>query len=163
TSPGSPHDCGSRASSPTSGPRTVCGSGWRRCPRPSPRSSSVCRPCGLSCADRVPGLVRCVGRRAGTSSDAVADYDLIVIGSGSGNSLVTPDFPDRKVAVIERGIFGGTCLNVGCIPTKMFVYAADVATTIREASRYGIDATLDGVRWRGIRDRIFDRIDPISE
>src|SRR5690606_23365623 len=45
----------------------------------------------------------------------------------------------------------------------MFVYAADVATTIREASRYGIDATLDGVRWRGIRDRIFDRIDPISE
>ena len=93
----------------------------------------------------------------------MADYDLIVIGSGSGNSLVTPDFRDKKVAVIERGIFGGTCLNVGCIPTKMFVYAADVATTIREASRYGIDATLDGVRWRGIRDRIFDRIDPISE
>lgn len=93
----------------------------------------------------------------------MADYDLIVIGSGSGNSLVTPDFRDRKVAVIERGIFGGTCLNVGCIPTKMFVYAADVATTIREASRYGIDATLDGVRWRDIRDRIFDRIDPISE
>ncbi|HLS46654.1 MAG TPA: mycothione reductase [Ornithinicoccus sp.] len=93
----------------------------------------------------------------------MADYDLIVIGSGSGNSLVTPDFRDKKVAVIERGIFGGTCLNVGCIPTKMFVYAADVATTIREASRYGIDATLDGVRWRDIRDRIFDRIDPISE
>ena len=92
----------------------------------------------------------------------MSDYDLIIIGSGSGNSLVTQDFADKKVAVIERGIFGGTCLNVGCIPTKMFVYAADVATTIRAASRYGVDATLDGVRWREIRDRVFGRIDPIS-
>lgn len=93
----------------------------------------------------------------------MADYDLIVIGSGSGNSLVTPDFRDKKVAVIERGIFGGTCLNVGCIPTKMFVYAAEVATTVRDAARFGVDARLDGVRWRDIRDRVFGRIDPISE
>ncbi|USQ78721.1 mycothione reductase [Ornithinimicrobium faecis] len=93
----------------------------------------------------------------------MADYDLIIIGTGSGNSLVTEDFADKKVAVIERGTFGGTCLNVGCIPTKMFVYAADVATTIRESARYGVDATLDGVRWRDIRDRIFGRIDPIAD
>ncbi|WP_109474222.1 mycothione reductase [Ornithinimicrobium cavernae] len=93
----------------------------------------------------------------------MADYDLIIIGTGSGNSLVTQDFADKKVAVVERGIFGGTCLNVGCIPTKMFVYAAEVATTIREAHRFGVDATLDGVRWADIRDRVFGRIDPISE
>ncbi len=93
----------------------------------------------------------------------VADYDLIIIGTGSGNSLVTEDFADKKVAVIERGIFGGTCLNVGCIPTKMFVYAAEVATTIRDAARFGVDATLDGVRWPDIRDRVFGRIDPISD
>lgn len=93
----------------------------------------------------------------------MADYDLIIIGSGSGNSLVTDDFADKRVAVIERGVFGGTCLNVGCIPTKMFVYAAEVATTIRQAARYGVDATLDDVRWADIRDRIFGRIDPISE
>ncbi|MGO0575132.1 mycothione reductase [Ornithinimicrobium panacihumi] len=90
-------------------------------------------------------------------------YDLIILGSGSGNSLVTPDFEQRRTAVVERGIFGGTCLNVGCIPTKMFVYAAEVADTVRTAARYGIDATLDGVRWRDVRDRIFGRIDPISE
>ncbi|WP_256841299.1 mycothione reductase [Ornithinimicrobium cryptoxanthini] len=93
----------------------------------------------------------------------MADYDLIIIGTGSGNSLVTEDFADKKVAVIERGIFGGTCLNVGCIPTKMFVYAAEVATTIRDAARFGVDATLDGVRWPDIRDRVFGRIDPISD
>ncbi|MDE9367716.1 mycothione reductase [Luteipulveratus sp. YIM 133132] len=90
-------------------------------------------------------------------------FDLAIIGTGSGNSLVTPDFDGKRVAVIEEGTFGGTCLNVGCIPTKMFVYASDVADHVREAARYGVDAALDGVRWRDIRDRIFGRIDPISE
>jgi mycothione reductase len=90
-------------------------------------------------------------------------FDLAIIGSGSGNSLVTPDFDDKRVAIIEGGTFGGTCLNVGCIPTKMFVYAADRAREVREAGRYGVDATLDGVRWTDVRDRVFGRIDPISD
>ncbi len=89
-------------------------------------------------------------------------FDLAIIGTGSGNALVTPDLDGKRVAIIESGRFGGTCLNVGCIPTKMYVYAADVANTITHAARYGIDATLDGVRWPDIRDRVFGRIDPIS-
>jgi mycothione reductase len=92
----------------------------------------------------------------------VTHFDLAIIGTGSGNSLVTADFDNKRVAIIESGTFGGTCLNVGCIPTKMYVYAADVANTITNAGRYGIDATLDGVRWPDIRDRIFGRIDPLS-
>jgi mycothione reductase len=89
-------------------------------------------------------------------------FDLAIIGTGSGNSLVTPELEDKKVALIEGGTFGGTCLNVGCIPTKMFVYAADVALAVTTSGRFGIDATLDGVRWKDIRDRVFGRIDPIS-
>ncbi|MDQ2838604.1 MAG: mycothione reductase [Actinomycetota bacterium] len=96
------------------------------------------------------------------NSDDNRDFDLAIIGTGSGNSLVTPDFDDKRVAIIESGTFGGTCLNVGCIPTKMYVYAAEVANTIRHAGRYGVDAHLDGVRWTDIRDRIFGRIDPIA-
>jgi mycothione reductase len=92
----------------------------------------------------------------------VADFDLAIIGTGSGNSLVTPDFDGKRVAIIESGTFGGTCLNVGCIPTKMYVYAADVAANIRHAARFGIDARIEGIRWRDIRDRVFGRIDPIS-
>lgn len=91
-----------------------------------------------------------------------AHFDLAIIGTGSGNSLVTPDFDEKRVAVIESGTFGGTCLNVGCIPTKMFVYAAEVAESARGASRYGVDAEVTKVHWRAIRDRIFDRIDPIA-
>jgi mycothione reductase len=89
--------------------------------------------------------------------------DLAIVGSGSGNSLVTPDFDDLEIAIIEAGTFGGTCLNVGCIPTKMYVHTAEIAHTIRVASRFGIDATVDKVRWADIRDRIFARIDAISE
>ncbi|GAA3118355.1 mycothione reductase [Kribbella aluminosa] len=89
-------------------------------------------------------------------------YDLVVIGTGSGNTIVNQRFADWKVAIVERGTFGGTCLNFGCIPTKMFVHAADVAATPSVSSRYGVDEQLLGVRWTDVRDRIFGRIDPIS-
>ena len=64
---------------------------------------------------------------------------------------------------MEKGVFGGTCLNVGCIPSKMFVYAADVAEIVRHASTYGIDAQINSVDWPAIRDRVFGRIDPMAE
>ncbi|MGA9746567.1 MAG: mycothione reductase [Nocardioides sp.] len=89
-------------------------------------------------------------------------FDLAVIGSGSGNSIADDSFRDWQVAILEKGTFGGTCLNVGCIPTKMFVYPADLAYGAAHADRLGVEAGLDGVRWREIRDRIFGRIDPIS-
>ena len=89
-------------------------------------------------------------------------YDLVVVGTGSGNTIVNRRFADRKVAIVERGTFGGTCLNVGCIPTKMFVHTADLAATPSISSRYGVDEELIGVRWPAVRDRIFGRIDPIA-
>ena len=89
-------------------------------------------------------------------------YDLIIIGSGSGNSI--PEYlSDWKIALIERGTFGGTCLNVGCIPSKMFVMPADVALEADHADRLGISMEYHGADWRRIRDRVFGRIDPISE
>ena len=89
-------------------------------------------------------------------------YDLVIVGTGSGNSILGPGFAGKKTAIVEKGTFGGTCLNVGCIPTKMFVYAADVAYTPSHSAKYGVDEELKGVRWRDIRDRIFGRIDPIA-
>jgi mycothione reductase len=89
-------------------------------------------------------------------------FDLAIIGTGSGNSIVDERFADRRVAVLERGVFGGTCLNVGCIPTKMFVYPADIARSAATGSRLGVETSFDHVRWREVRDRIFGRIDPIA-
>jgi mycothione reductase len=93
----------------------------------------------------------------------VRHYDLVIVGTGSGNSILDERFRGWRVALVERGQFGGTCLNVGCIPTKMFVHTADVAATPANAARFGVDETLDGIRWTEIRDRIFGRIDPISD
>ncbi|GAA1272691.1 mycothione reductase [Saccharothrix xinjiangensis] len=90
-------------------------------------------------------------------------FDLVIIGTGSGNSIVDERFADQRIAIVEKGVFGGTCLNVGCIPTKMFVHTADVAAAPASGARLGVDAHLDGVRWTDVRDRIFGRIDPISE
>lgn len=89
-------------------------------------------------------------------------FDLVIVGTGSGNSILDERFDDRSVAIVERGTFGGTCLNVGCIPTKMFVHTADVADAPREGPRLGVHETLDRVDWPDVRDRIFGRIDPIA-
>jgi mycothione reductase len=92
----------------------------------------------------------------------VAHFDLAIIGTGSGNSIIDERFSGWRTAILERGGFGGTCLNVGCIPTKMFVHPADLAGSVAHARRLGVDLRLEGVHWRAIRDRIFRRIDPIS-
>jgi mycothione reductase len=90
-------------------------------------------------------------------------FDLAVIGTGSGNSIVDERFDGKRVAILEKGIFGGTCLNVGCIPTKMFVYPADVAHSAAHGDVLGVETRFDRARWREIRDRIFRRIDPIRD
>ncbi|MDT7684608.1 MAG: mycothione reductase [Pseudonocardiales bacterium] len=90
-------------------------------------------------------------------------HDLVVIGTGSGNNIVDEAFADLDVAIVEHGPFGGTCLNVGCIPSKMLSYPADLAESISRAAAYGIDASIDKVRWSDIRDRVFGRLDPIAE
>ncbi|WP_377640418.1 mycothione reductase [Oryzobacter terrae] len=89
-------------------------------------------------------------------------HDLVIIGSGSGNSLLTPELDGLDVAIVEKGTFGGTCLNVGCIPTKMFVVPADRVLEAHDAHRLGVTFAPPTVDWPAIRDRIFGRIDPIS-
>lgn len=91
-------------------------------------------------------------------------FDLLIIGTGSGNSLLGPEFDDQNVAIVERGAFGGTCLNVGCIPSKMFVYASEMAHHAQHVGpKLGVHTSFDGADWPAIRDRVFGRIDPIAE
>lgn len=93
-----------------------------------------------------------------------AHYDLIIIGAGSGNSIPTPEHDDKSIAIVEKGKFGGTCMNVGCIPTKMYVYAAEVALAAREGTKLGVHHELTNVDWPAIVDRVFtNRIDLIAE
>ena len=94
---------------------------------------------------------------------AVHSYDLVIVGAGSGNMLPAGEFAGWRVAVVESDRFGGTCLNRGCIPSKMLVHTADVALAVRHAGRFGIGAKWAGADWPAIRDRVFGRIDPLHE
>lgn len=65
-----------------------------------------------------------------------SQYDLVVIGAGAGG-LVTAMRSTRlgaKVCIIERAFFGGDCLNNGCVPSKAFLKAGQVAKTIKSAA-----------------------------
>jgi mycothione reductase len=93
----------------------------------------------------------------------VRHHDLVVIGAGSGNSVVDDSFSDLDVAIVEQGRFGGTCLNVGCIPSKMLAQTAEVVDTVRGAGTFDVDAALRAVRWADLRDRVFGRLDPIGD
>jgi mycothione reductase len=93
----------------------------------------------------------------------VKSYDLVVVGAGSGNMLLGPELGHLRAAIIEPDRFGGTCLNRGCIPSKMLVVAADAARAVTEAQRLGVHATLDRVDWPAIRTRVFGRLDPLHE
>ena len=104
-----------------------------------------------------------MGGCEGWQHGRVQHFDLAIIGSGSGNSIPDDRFAGSSIAIVDRGIFGGTCLNVGCIPTKMFVHPANLAVSPAEARRVGVDLSLRAVHFTEIRDRIFSRIDPISE
>jgi mycothione reductase len=87
-------------------------------------------------------------------------FDLIVIGAGSGTTVSAAAAQAVwRVAIVEAGPFGGTCLNRGCIPSKMLVHVADVARTIRRAHLFGIDGRIERVDWPAIIKRVFSDID----
>jgi len=71
------------------------------------------------------------------------DYDVIVVGSGAGAIIVEQALiHDLKVALVDKGPLGGTCLNVGCIPSKILIFPADRIIEIQEAAKFGVHAEI---------------------
>jgi len=71
-------------------------------------------------------------------------YDLAIIGSGPGGyvTAIRASQWGLKTLVIEKdGFLGGTCLHVGCIPTKVLLHHAEVYDTLRHASEFGIEVS----------------------
>ena len=82
-------------------------------------------------------------------------FDLIAIGGGSGGLAVAEKAAQygRRVAVIESGRMGGTCVNNGCVPKKVMWYAAQHADHFHHAADYGFDVEVRGHDWAGLRER----------
>ena len=90
-------------------------------------------------------------------------YDVIVIGTGAANIIT--DAAQRqglRIAVVERDRFGGTCLNRGCIPTKIMVTAANVVREMEEARRIGVYADNVRMDWDVITRRLWHKINENS-
>ena len=76
-------------------------------------------------------------------------YDLIVIGSGAGLNVVSKARRrGMKVALVENGPMGGTCLNRGCIPSKILVTPAELVRVIADAKRMGIHAKVESTDYK---------------
>lgn len=82
------------------------------------------------------------------------DFDLFVIGAGSGGvraARMASSFGAR-VAIAEDRYMGGTCVNVGCVPKKLYVYAAEYGKGFSDAKEFGWDTKVNGFDWATLRD-----------
>ena len=80
------------------------------------------------------------------------NFDLVVLGAGSGGyaAALRASQLGLTVGLIEKGKVGGTCLHVGCIPTKALLHSAEIADAARDSSKYGVKATLEGIDIEGV-------------
>lgn len=91
-------------------------------------------------------------------------FDVIVVGSGAG--LEVASFAAERgmsVALIEEGQLGGTCLNRGCIPSKMLIHSADVAETIKNSQKFGITSSIERIDFASIIKRVNEEVDKESQ
>lgn len=90
-------------------------------------------------------------------------FDVLVVGSGAG--LEVASFAAERgmsVALVEEGPLGGTCLNRGCIPSKMLIHSADVIETIRSSQKFGIKSKIEGIDFASIVKRVSEVVDTDS-
>lgn len=82
-------------------------------------------------------------------------FDLIVIGSGSGLDVANAVYDDGlKIALIEKDKMGGTCLNRGCVPSKLLIHSADISEIIKSAHLFGIKIDGYSVDFESIVNRV---------
>jgi dihydrolipoamide dehydrogenase len=75
------------------------------------------------------------------------NFDIVVLGAGSGGYAAALRASELgfSVALVEKDKLGGTCLHIGCIPTKALLHSAEVADVSRESAKYGVNATFSGI------------------
>ncbi len=83
------------------------------------------------------------------------EFDLVVIGGGSGGLAAAQRAAEygARVALVESGPLGGTCVNVGCVPKKIMWNAADLGSALIDAPDYGFNLTTQGHDWKGLKHK----------
>ena len=88
--------------------------------------------------------------------DAQTDYHMVVIGGGAGGLVTAANSVSYgiKVALIEKNLLGGDCLNTGCVPSKAFLKCANVAHNARNSSAFGVTVEEVNVNFPVIMERM---------
>lgn len=87
-------------------------------------------------------------------------FDVLVVGSGAGLEVASfAAEKDMSVAIVEECPLGGTCLNRGCIPSKMLIHSADVAETIKSSEKFGIKSKIEDIDFTSIVKRVSEVVD----
>ncbi|HET8719203.1 MAG TPA: dihydrolipoyl dehydrogenase [Nocardioidaceae bacterium] len=100
----------------------------------------------------------------GSAAEAGADtFDVLILGAGSGGYACALRAAELglRVGLVEKNKLGGTCLHVGCIPTKALLHAAEVADSARDSEQFGVNATLEGIDMAGVnkyKDGVVSRL-----
>jgi dihydrolipoamide dehydrogenase len=86
------------------------------------------------------------------SATAENTFDIVILGGGSGGYACALRAAElgMSVALVEKGKLGGTCLHMGCIPTKALLHAAEVADSAREGEQFGVKTTFESVDMSGV-------------
>jgi dihydrolipoamide dehydrogenase len=86
------------------------------------------------------------------SAEAESTFDVVILGGGSGGYACALRSAELglSVALVEKGKLGGTCLHMGCIPTKALLHAAEVADSAREGEQFGVKTTFESVDMTGV-------------
>jgi dihydrolipoamide dehydrogenase len=88
-------------------------------------------------------------------SETMKQYDMLVLGSGAGANVASDAYEQgMTVAIVDNDRFGGTCLNRGCIPTKILTYVADLIMEIRNAERVNLKANVEEVDFSALMTRM---------
>ena len=138
-------------------PRPSSGNGSSSLPTESPSliaTSPIFKRCDAVRSVRPKFIAHEHDSRAGIE---MKEYGLIIIGSGAGMNIV--DLPlqrGERVAVVEEGPLGGTCLNRGCIPSKVLIHVADVVREAEAAAPIGVRLKLEGVDYKLVKKRMWD-------
>ncbi len=84
-----------------------------------------------------------------------ADTSVVVVGGGPGGyvAAIRAAQLGGKVTLIEKNKLGGTCLNVGCIPTKVLLHAAEALTEAKHMDNLGIQVSVNGIDWKAVQSR----------
>src|SRR5689334_24665755 len=141
----------------------------RPMPYMMPSEASSCPPLGPDrrasrvAAEPPPGRFQGPGQECKDGRVTDGEFDVLILGAGSGGYACALRAAQLglSVGLVEKGKLGGTCLHVGCIPTKALLHAAEVADAARDSEKFGVRATLDGIDLPGVnayKDGVVSRL-----